>query len=641
MSLRMRDAWFVRMKKRKSRTRPRNQKLFASTATGLGILCCTGQVSAASFAGTDWPTVGGDKGCSRYSSLTQICRTNVSQLQVAWTYHTGDGGKSTTIECTPIVIGGVMFLTTPMSKVAALDAATGVEHWRFDPYDHFTNTQPKASGGVNRGVAYWSDGRQARIFVGVSDGRLISLDAASGCPDPKFGKGGTVDLREGMDGDLKGVNYGPTSAPAICRDTVILGFSCPEGGRPAPGDPRAFDVRTGKELWRFHTIPRPGEFGHETWEGDSWRYAGAANNWGGTSVDEERNLVFVGTGSASPDFYGGRRKGDNLFANCTICLDARTGKRVWHFQTLRHDLWDHDLPTYPNLVSVTHEGRRRDAVAQVTKTGFVFLFDRETGAPLFPIEDRPVPASDVPGEMAALAQPFPTRPPPFCRQSISEADLSDITPEAHADALKRCRGYRMGSAFTPPSTKGTIIIPGFHGGATWSGASCDPETAILYINANNQPNITRLVEQEPSDPEPYIPTGYFRFVDKDGYPAVKPPWGVLNAIDLNKGEIVWQVPLGEYPELTARGIAQTGTENFGGTIVTAGGLIFIGGSKDEMFHAFDKSTGKLLWQFKLDAGGYATPCTYMVKGRQYVVIAAGGGGKLGTRSGDSYIAFAL
>src|SRR5262249_25119218 len=293
-----------------------------------------------------------------------------------------------------------------------LDASTGKERWQFDPMAGVKITQPRASGGVNRGVAYWSEGKQARIFLGASDGRLISLDAKTGCPDAGFGKSGTVDLREGLGPGLDGVNYGPTSAPAVYHDIVILGFSCPEGGRPAPGDPRAFDARTGKELWRFHTIPRPGEFGHETWEGDSWSRAGAANNWSGTSLDEKRGLVFIGTGSASPDFYGGGRRGNNLFANCTICLDARTGRRLWHFQTLHHDLWDHDLPTYPNLCRVTRGGHKRDAVAQVTKTGFVYLFDRYTGEPLFPVEERPVPVSDIPGEDAARTQPFPTKPPP-------------------------------------------------------------------------------------------------------------------------------------------------------------------------------------------------------------------------------------
>lgn len=590
----------------------------------------------------DWTCVGGDKGCTRYSALKQINRANVSSLQLAWTYHGGDSGSgnSTTIECTPIVVGGVMFITTATSKVVALDAASGVERWKFDPYAGARRKQPRASGGVNRGVAYWNNRKEGRVLIGVADGRLVSLDAKNGVPDSGFGNGGTIDLREGMDVDLNGLNYGPTSAPAICGDIVILGFSCPEGGRPAPGDPRAFDVHTGKQLWRFHTIPRPGEFDHESWEGDSWKFSGAANNWGGTSVDEKRGLVFIGTGSASPDFYGGYRKGDNLFANCTICLDVRTGKRLWHFQTLRHDLWDHDLPTYPNVVTVTRNGHKVDAVAQVTKTGYVFLFDRMDGHPLFPIEERPVPGSDLPGEQAACTQPFPVKPPPFAHQSIEESDLSDISPETHAEVLAQFRKYRGGPAFTPPSTNGTIVIPGFHGGATWSGASFDPITGILYINSNEQPNIVHMIADDGAM-EPYRPTGYFKFVDKNGYPAIKPPWGLLNAIDLNKGEILWQVPLGEFPELTLRGIPQTGTENFGGTIVTAGGLVFIGGSKDEKFHAFDKSTGKLLWQYKIEAGGYATPCTYSVKGQQYVAIAAGGGGKLGTKSGDSFVAFAL
>jgi quinoprotein glucose dehydrogenase len=534
-----------------------------------------------------------------------------------------------------------MFVTSVGSKVVALDADTGWQRWLYDPYQGVHISQPRASGGVNRGVAYWTDGRQSRIFLGASDGRLISLDARTGQPDLGFGRNGIVDLREGMDANLNGVNYGPTSAPAVYRDIVILGFSCPEGGRPAPGDPRAFDARTGKEFWRFHTIPRPGEFGHDTWEGDSWRRAGAANNWGGTSIDEKHGLVFMGTGSASPDFYGGGRKGDNLFANCTLCLDARTGRRIWHFQTLHHDLCDHDLPTYPNLVVVTSHGRKRDAVAQVTKTGDVFLFDRYTGEPLFPVEERPVPVSDIPGEQTAPTQPFPTKPPPFCRQFVGEADLTEVSAKAHEEVLQRFRGYRGGPIFTPPSLNGTVVVPGFHGGATWSGASVDPTTGILYVNSNEQPNVITVAKDTGAGRDPYTPTGYFRFLDADGYPALKPPWGQLNAIDLNRGELLWQVPLGEYPELAARGIRGTGTENFGGTIVTAGGLVFIGGSKDAKFHAFDKQSGKLLWEYQLPAGGYATPCTYEVNGRQYVAIAAGGGGKLGTKSGDAFVTFAL
>jgi quinoprotein glucose dehydrogenase len=613
---------------------------FHSSFSGSLIAFLLSLVFPCSAADKDWPTVGGDKGFSRYSTLRQINTGNVHKLEVAWTYQSGDAGKGTTIECTPIEVNGLLFLTTPASKVVALDAASGCELWKYDPYRDAKIKQPRASGGVNRGVAFWTDGKQSRIFLGAADGRLISLDAKTGQLDPAFGKGGIVDLREGItDMKVDGVNYGPTSAPAIYRDIIILGFSCPESGRPAPGDPRAFDVRTGKELWRFHTIPRPGEFGRATWEGDCGKNSGGANNWGGTSLDEQRGLVFIGTGSASPDFYGGDRKGDNLFANCTLCLDARTGKRIWHFQTLRHDLWDHDLPFCPNLVTVNHNGRRVDAVAQVTKTGFVFLFERLTGRPLFPIEDRAVPPSEMPGEQASPTQPFPVKPPPFARQSLTESELTDISPEAYEEALRRFRQYRGAAAFTPPSTNTTIVIPGFHGGATWSGACFDPGTGVLYLNSNEQLNLAKLIEND--GPEAFVHTGYGKFLDKEGYPAIKPPWGLLNAIDLNRGAILWQVPLGEFPALTARGIAQTGTENFGGTIVTAGGLVFIGGSMDEKFHAFDKKTGKLLWQFKLEAGGYATPCTYMVKGRQYVVIAAGGGGKLGTKSGDGFYAFAL
>jgi quinoprotein glucose dehydrogenase len=586
----------------------------------------------------------------RYSGLDQVHVENVTRLKPAWTYHTGElaGRRGRTIECTPIVVDGVMYVTTGYLRVVALDAATGAEIWQFDPLKDHPSRHAPASGGVNRGGAYWSDGRpdgRRRILHGTSDGRLFSLDARTGKLDPEFADGGICDLRADLDPRVAALSYGPTSAPAVWNDTVLVGVSCGEGpGIAAPGDIRAFDVRTGKQLWRFRTVPAPGEFGQDTWEGESWKDRGGANAWGGFSVDVDRGLVFAGLGSAAFDFYGGDRRGANLFANCTIALDARTGRRAWHFQTLHHDLWDHDLPVYPNLVTVRHDGKPTDAVAQVTKTGYVFLFDRQTGRPLFPVEERRVPASDIPGEEAAPTQPIPVKPPPFSAQSLDESNITNIGPANRASVLERLRTIRSGPAFNPPSREGTVVIPGYHGGANWSGASFDPTTGWLYVNANNVPNILTLVDARPGKAPrygPYEHAGYEQFRDHEGFPAIEPPWGVLVAIDLNDGTTAWQVPLGEYPELTARGIPRTGTETFGGSIVTAGGLVFIAGTKDERLHAFDKRTGRLLWEHPLPAGGYATPATYEVNGRQYVVIAAGGAGKLQTKAGDAFVAFAL
>jgi quinoprotein glucose dehydrogenase len=586
----------------------------------------------------------------RYSSLDQINRGNVARLAPLWAYHTGEleGRTGKTIECTPIAIDGVMYITTGYLRVVALDAESGKERWQFDPLKEHPFKHHLASGGVNRGCAYWSDGIQGgerRIIHGTSDGRLFSLDAKTGKLDLKFGKRGIRDLREELDAKVASLSYGPTSAPAIWKDTIIVGVSCDEGpGIAAPGDIRAFDVRTGAQLWRFRTVPGPGEFGHETWYGESWKDRGAANAWGGFSVDADRGLVFAGLGSAAYDFFGGDRHGQNLFANCTIALDAKTGARRWHFQTLHHDLWDHDLPVYPNLVTVTHNAKNIDAVAQVTKTGYLFLFDRETGKSLFEIKEHPVPVSEVPGEEAWPTQPIPVKPPPFSAQSLDETNITDIGQANRASVLARLRKVRGGPAFNPPSKQGTVVIPGFHGGANWSGASFDPTTGLLYVNSNNVPNIITLRDTEPRNRRahgPFRTTGYERFLDHEGYPAIKPPWGVLTAINLNTGKFAWQVPLGEHPELTARGIPRTGTETFGGTIVTAGGLVFIAGTKDERIRAFDKLTGRLLWEYPLPAGGYATPATYQVNGRQYVVIAAGGAGKLQTKAGDAFVAFGL
>jgi quinoprotein glucose dehydrogenase len=602
--------------------------------------CAFGQ-DAQSADDTDWPRVGNDSGGMRYSLLGQINADNVRNLQVAWRYHTSDSGEKTTIECTPIVMDGVMCITTARTKVVALNAATGEKLWQFDPFEDHARKWIKASGGVNRGVAFWSDDRtpgQRRIFAALSDGRLVSLDAKTGKLDPAFADGGQLDLRKGIERDISKMSYGSTSAPMIFQDFVVLGFSNDEGHPGAPGDIRAFDARSGVERWRFHTVPRPKEEGYDTWPSKAWEQRGGANAWGGFTLNEANGILLCGTGSAGADFHGGDRQGANLFANCTLALDARTGRRLWHFQTVHHDLWDHDNPCPPLVVNVQHDGHAVDAVAQLTKTGYCYLLDLKTGKPLFPVREQPVPPSDVPGEVAYATQPMPVKPPPFARQGFTDNDVTTLSPQARDYVRNQLKSLRYGLPSMPPSLQGTVVAPGFHGGATWSGASFDPSTGFLYVNSNEFPAVIAL---EADGLGGYKFGGYRNLTDDAGYPAIKPPWGRLTAIDLNKGDFAWQVVLGEFPELTARGIPPTGTENFGGTIVTAGGLVFIGSTKDEKFHAFDKRTGKLLWEHQLNAGGYAAPCTYAVGGRQYVIIAAGGGGKLNTKSGDEFVAFAL
>ena len=580
----------------------------------------------------EWRNVGNDKGGTRFSPLKQINRKNVSRLKIAWTFKSGEEIlPGSTIECTPIVVEKVMYLTTARLKIVALDAATGHELWRFDP----------KAGGVNRGVAYWSDGKiqgKRRILVSFPNGLLYSLNAKTGLLDPNFGTAGILNLREGIERDLSRFAYGSTSAPMIFENRAILGFLGSESGPGAPGDVRAFDCETGKEVWRFHTVPRPGEVGNENWKGDSWKERSGVNPWSGFTLDEKRALLFCGTGSASSDFYGADRPGDNLFANCTLALNARTGERVWHFQEVHHDLWDHDNPCPPVLVEFKRNGKTRDAVAQPTKTGFLFIFDRVTGKPLFDVREVPAAPSDIPGEQASLTQPEPVAPPPFSHQLFTESDVTNLSPESHDFALNALKAHRFGTPYLPPSFEGTIVSPGFHGGANWSGASYDPTSGLLYVNSNNTPYISVLRKNSRGG---YDFDGYTYFNDQNGYPAIKPPWGALTAIDVSSGKFAWQVTLGEYAELRAKGIPQTGTENFGGSIVTAGGIVFIGGTKDAQFHAFDKTTGKLLWAHTLSAGGYATPCTYLANGKQFVAIACGGGGKLRTKSGDEFVAFAL
>ncbi|MEK7782081.1 MAG: PQQ-binding-like beta-propeller repeat protein [Verrucomicrobiota bacterium] len=680
----------------------------------------------------DWPTYLGDRANSHYSSLKQINARNVNQLQVAWTYQSGGArpdGRSQ-IQCNPLIVAGVLYGTSPQSVLFALDAATGKELWRFNPLRGGGDHQAL---GVNRGVVYWADGDDRRILYSAGS-TLFAVNATDGKIISSFGDAGRVNLKSGLGRDANQLYVVATTPGIVFRDLIIMGSRVAEGPGPsAPGHIRAFNIRTGKLAWIFHTIPQPGEVGYETWPPDAWKSSGGANCWAGMALDEKRGIVFVPTGSAAFDFWGGNRIGQNLFANCLLALDATTGKRLWHYQFVHHDLWDRDPPAPPNLLTVNRNGKSVDAVAQVTKSGHVFVFNRETGEPLFPIEERIVPQSDLQGESAWPTQPIPLKPAPFVRQVFSANEITDISPESHKAVLEKFVKVRPHTPFLPPSREGTIIFPGFDGGAEWGGAAVD-SSGILYVNANEMPWILTMVETKPKDGpvlssgeqiysqicaachganrsgdparafpslekiaeklkkpdivqllntgrgmmpsvaflsaeqkeavagfllgetpadrastatsadvlirEPYSHTGYNRWLDTNGYPAVKPPWGTLNAIDLNTGEYVWRAPLGEFPELTARGIPSTGTENYGGPVVTAGGIVFIAASKDEMFRAFDQRTGKVLWQTKLPAAGYATPSTYMVNGQQFVVIACGGG-KSGTKSGDAYVAFAL
>jgi quinoprotein glucose dehydrogenase len=674
---------------------------------------------------TTWGYGGGPRQI-RYSSLRQITKANVAQLQVAWTYDTGEPGA---LQTEPIVVDGVLYGYTPTHKAFALNAATGDPLWTFD-----SGTR---GSGPNRGLMYWQDGHDRRVFAAVGND-IYALDASTGKPIPDFGVNGRLDLREGLGRDPATQGVRLTTPGVIYRDVMIVGGRVGESLPTSPGDVRAYNVRTGRLRWSFHTIPHPGEFGYDTWPPQAWTYSGGVNSWPGMALDETRGIVYVPIGSAATDFYGADRIGDDLFANSLVALDASTGRRLWHFQFVRHDLWDRDPPSPPSLVTVHQNGRTIDAVAQATKQGFLFLFDRTNGQPVFPIEYRHVPASDVPGEHASDLQPVPTRPKPFARQRLTEDLLSQRTPEVHTWALDQFKTFRSEGQFVPLSVgTPTVVFPGFDGGAEWGGQAFDPETGLYYVNANDlawtgalAPNtggrsgqalylqycaschrddrlgspptipslvgvgnrktfreLVELLQQgagrmpsfstldratvnailqyvttgqdapmsgrgragrgaprgasgatsrvtsrgaragAPASPlidNSFRFTGYRRFLDPDGYPAVAPPWGTLSAIDLDTGEYAWQIPLGEYPELVAQGLKDTGSENYGGPIVTAGGLVFIGATNaDRKFRAFDKLSGRLLWSVVMRGPGRATPATYAINGRQYVVVATG------------------
>jgi len=693
----------------------------------------------------NWSEYLGDKSRTHYSSLNQINTSNIKTLEKVWEYKSGDLGieNKTQIQCSPIVIDNILYGTNPLIKLFAINAKTGKEIWKFNPEETVS-----PGWGVNRGVIYWNDKQGGRIIY--TSGKYIhAVDALTGEIEKTFGENGKIDLRKNLGRPFESLVAISNTPGVIYNNILIQGTRVHEGPGASPGHIRAYDLNTGALIWRFNTIPEPGEFGYETWPKDAWKYIGGVNSWSGMTLDEETGIVYIPTGSASYDFYGGNRIGSNLFANSLLALKASTGERIWHFQFVHHDLWDRDIPAPPNLITVKKNGKSIKAIAQITKSGHIFVFNRANGEHVFPIKEFPFPASDLEGEEAWPTQPLPVKIPPFARQQFTEDLINDMFPNSKAllawsplqkDKVSDKTVKEMWSTlnsngqFQPPSDKiKTITFPGLDGGGEWGGAGYDPNTGLLYINSNEMPWVSKankieklmnssakkygksiylqqcsrchggelegvsniptlknikskytikdlhsiikygkgsmmplpqltdiqikaisafLLEDDSIeiskesfndlDPNalPYSISFYGRFMDENGYPAIKPPWGTLNAIDLNKGELVWKVPLGEYEELTAKGFPKTGTENYGGPIITSGGLLFIGATNDEYFRAFDKKTGEELWKAKLPAGGYATPITYQINGKQYIVIACGGG-KMGTKSGDSYIAFSL
>jgi quinoprotein glucose dehydrogenase len=602
----------------------------------------------------EWPAWGGDLAATKYSTLTDINRDNVTRLTKAWEWATGETPNANprtrpgNFQATPLMIGDTLFLSTSYNRVVALDASTGRELWVYDPKMYLTGQPPNGTGFVHRGVATWTDGRQRRIFMN-SRWNLIALDAATGKPIHGFGDTGVVDLTRELGRNGKSVNklhYTETSPPVVWRNLVIVGNGVADKlvyPNDPPGDVQAFDVRSGKRVWSFSPVPRNArDEGVETWLNDSWRTTGHANVWAPFSVDERRGLVYLPVSTPSNDWYGGARKGNNLYAESIVCLDARSGKRLWHFQTVHHGLWDYDLPTAPVLGTVTVDGKRRDIVAVPAKTGFLFVFDRVNGNPIWPIQERSVPSSDVPGEQAAQSQPVPSKPAPFAKQGFGFDDLVDFTPEIKGRALDAIKDLRLGPLFTPPSMSGTIVMPGAIGGAGWGGGAFDPTTGTIYIKSTNQPALYKIVQPTRSDS---LDADYTADLSAQSLrvvlpprdstqrplslPINKPPYGTLVAIDLNSGATKWNVTLGDmpairnHPMLKDLNLPPLGVAGAPGPIVTASGLIFVTGGGATLY-AIDTRDGKTLWAGDLGQNAYAVPMTYRTKaGKQYVVIATG------------------
>jgi quinoprotein glucose dehydrogenase len=595
-----------------------------------------------------WSVYNGGPEGLKYSALDQINRDNVQQLAVAWTYRTGDGPTAdgptdglSALQVNPIIVGDTLYGLGQNNKVFALEAATGKPRW----------VHRSSVWGIptRRGLVYWQsrDGRDRRILFTVGP-HLIALDAARGTPVASFGKDGVVTLYVDRDSPYR---VGSASPGIIFEDLIIMGSVVGERYRAPPGHIRAYDVRTGEMRWVFHTVPQPGEVGRETWSPDSWKRNGGANVWGSFTLDVKRGMVFAPTGSPSYNFYGADRPGQNLFANCVLALDARTGKRIWHFQAVHHDLWAYDLTAQPVLATIRHKGKKVDAVIQVTKHGFVFVLDRVTGKPLFPVQERPVPASDVPGEQAWPTQPFPLLPAPVARQRVRVEDLTEFPDAAERKQIRdRMLASRNEGLFTPPSLGGTISVPGHHGGPLWGGGAFDPQTGMFYVTTHDQPSFLKLsrfdergsdtVDDVSGQGELQLMAPWTFFQDSAKLPVIKPPWGRMIAIDMSTGKTAWMKLVGEEKSLTARGIPQTGHKYLrGGPVVTAGGLVFMAGTQDRSLRAFCKRTGALLWTGKLPFDSVSVPAIYEVGGRQFVAITATA--DQGDNPGDAVVAFAL